>query len=198
MKAIQFKKTDCQLWGNNLEAITKEFGGVFEFKGSRLGDRTTIFKAPNGQEKSVRLDDWILEIDGVIVVLNNEEYQLLQSEQKLKEIKDRIDGEVKQYQHRVQVGIVKPQVEPPKDLGQMISDSIKAAIKKDQQRGGLLTTESKDNAPDVDSTTIEDCRKRFQVKIDENSIIAGNKFSEGGFTKDTRRTISINIEWPKL
>lgn len=150
MKAIQFKKTDCQLWGNNLEAITKEFGGVFEFKGSRLGDRTTIFKAPNGQEKSVRLDDWILEIDGVIVVLNNEEYQLLQSEQKLKEIKDRIDGEVKQHQHRVRVGIVKPQAEPAKDLGQMISDSIKSAIKKDQQRGGLL---------------------------------AGNKFSEGGYIK---------------
>ena len=138
MKAIQFKKTDCQLWGNNLEAITKEFGGVFEFKGSRLGDRTTIFKAPNGQEKLVRLGDWILEIDGVIVVLNNEEYQLLQSEQKLKEIKDRIDGEVKQYQHRVRVGIVKPQTEPAKELGQIISDSIKSSIKNNQQRVGLL------------------------------------------------------------
>lgn len=183
MKATQFKKTDCQLWGNNLEAITKEFGGVFEFKGSRLGDRTTIFKAPNGQEKSVRLDDWILEIDGVIVVLNNEEYQLLQSEQKLKEIKDRIDGEVKQHQHRVRVGIVKPQSEPSKDLGQMIHDSVKAVISREQRQGGLLTAESKDNAPDVDSTTIEDCRKRFQVKIDENSIIAGNKFSEGGYIK---------------
>ena len=138
MKAIQFKKTDCQLWGNNLEAITKEFGGVFEFKGSRLGDRTTIFKTSNGQEKLVRLDDWILEIDGVIVVLNNEEYQLLQSEQRLKEIKDRIDGEVKQHQHRVRVGIVKPQDEPPKDLGQIIGDSVKAVIQRDQREGGLL------------------------------------------------------------
>lgn len=138
MKAIQFKKTDCQLWGNNLEAITKEFGGVFEFKGSRLGDITTIFQASNGQEKLVRLGDWILEIDGVIVVLNNEEYQLLQSEQKLKEIKDRIDGEVKQYHHRVRVGVVKPQSEPSKDLGQIIHNSIKAVIQRDQRQGGLL------------------------------------------------------------
>lgn len=86
----------------------------------------------------------------MIVVLNNEEYQLLQSEQKLKEIKDRIDSEVKQYQNRVRVGIVKPQDEPPKDLGQMISDSIKSSIKNNQQRAGLL---------------------------------AGNKFSEGGYIK---------------
>lgn len=138
MKAIQFKKTDCQLWGNNLEVITKEFGGIFEFEGRGQGERITTFKSTNGQEKLVRLGDWILEVDGVIVVLNNEEYQILQSEQKLKEIKDRIDGEVKQYHHRVRVGVVKPQSEPSKDLGQMISDSIKAVIKKDQQRGGLL------------------------------------------------------------
>lgn len=150
MKAIQFKKSDCTLWGNNLEEITKEFGGVFEFKGRGHGEIITTFKPANGQEKLVRLGDWILEIDSVIVVLNNEEYQLLQSEQKLKEIKDRIDSEVKQHHHRVRVGLVKPQVEPPKDLGQMISESIKTAIKKYQQRGGLL---------------------------------AGNKFSEGGYIK---------------
>lgn len=165
MKAIQFKKTDCPVSGMSDKEVMREFGGIFEFEGRGYGERITTFKPANGQEKLVRLGDWILEIDGVIVVLNNEEYQLLQSEQKLKEIKDRIDGEVKQHQHRVRVGIVKPQAEPSKELGQMISDSIKAAIKKDQQRGGLL---------------------------------AGNKFSEGGFTKDTRPIISINIEWPKL
>jgi len=165
MKAIQFKKTDCPVSGMSDKEVMREFGGIFEFEGRGYGERITTFKPANGQEKLVRLGDWILEIDGVIVVLNNEEYQLLQSEQKLKEIKDRIDGEVKQHQHRVRVGIVKPQAEPSKDLGQMISDSIKSAIKKDQQRGGLL---------------------------------AGNKFSEGGFTKDTRPIISINIEWPKL
>lgn len=94
--------------------------------------------------------------------------------------------------------VINPEVKFKKDLGQAISDSIRSVILREQRQGGLLTTESKDNAPDVDSTTIEDCRKRFQVKIDENSIIAGNKFPEGGFTKDMRPIISIDIEWPKL
>lgn len=138
MKAIQFKKTDCPVSGMSDKEVMREFGGIFEFEGRGFGERITTFKPANGQEKLVRLDDWILEIDGVIVVLNNEEYQLLQSEQKLKEIKDRIDGEVKQHQHRVRVGIVKHQAEPAKDLGQMISDSIRSSIKNNQQWVGLL------------------------------------------------------------
>ena len=164
MKAIQYKRPDDN---SNIDdgALQKAFGGQIEYIGGLwCRSRVAILRA-NGQEIYIRYGDWILEIDGVIVALNNEEYQLLQSEQKLKEIKDRIDGEVKQYQHRVRVGIVKPQSEPSKDLGQMISDSIKSSIKNNQQRGGLL---------------------------------AGNKFAEGGFTKDTRPIISINIEWPKL
>lgn len=164
MKAIQYKRPDDN---SNIDdgALQKAFGGQIEYIGGLwCRSRVAILRA-NGQEIYIRYGDWILEIDGVIVALNNEEYQLLQSEQKLKEIKDRIDGEVKQHQHRVRVGIVKHQAEPAKDLGQMVSDSIKSSIKNNQQRGGLL---------------------------------AGNKFSEGGFTKDTRPIISINIEWPKL
>ena len=34
--------------------------------------------------------------------------------------------------------VINPEVKFKKDLGQMVSDSIKAVIKKDQQRGGLL------------------------------------------------------------
>lgn len=79
--------------------------------------------------------------------------------------------------------VINPEVKFKKDLGQAISVSIRSVILREQRQGGLLTAESKDNAPDVDSTTIEDCRKRFQVKIDENSIIAGNKFAEGGYIK---------------
>ena len=138
MKAIQFKKTDCPVSGMSDKEVMREFGGVFEFEGRGYGERITTFKPANGQEKLVRLGDWILEIDGVIVVLNNEEYQLLQSEQKLKEIKDRIDGEVKQHQHRVRVGIVKPQDEPPKDLGQIISDEVEAVINRERLQGGYL------------------------------------------------------------
>lgn len=137
MKAIQYKRPDDN---SNIDdgALQKAFGGQIEYiGGSWCRSRVAILRA-NGQEIYIRYGDWILEKEGLLVLLTNEEYQLLQSEQKLKEIKDRIDGEVKQHQHRVRVGIVKPQLEPPKDLGQMISDSIKAAIKKDQQRGGLL------------------------------------------------------------
>ena len=73
--------------------------------------------------------------------------------------------------------VINPEVKFKKDFGQAISDSIRSVILQEQRQGGLLTTESKDNAPDVDSTTIEDCRKRFKGDI---------------------RNISINIEWPKL
>lgn len=164
MKAIQYKRPDDN---SNIDdgALQKAFGGQIEYiGGSWCRSRVAILRA-NGQEIYIRYGDWILEKEGLLISLTNEEYQLLQSEQKLKEIKDRIDGEVKQYQHRVRVGIVKPQVEPSKDLGQMIHDAIRSSIKNDQQRSGLL---------------------------------AGNKFAEGGFTKDTRPIISINIEWPKL
>lgn len=176
MKAIQYKRPDDN---SNIDdgALQKAFGGEIEYiGGSWCRSRVAILRA-NGQEIYIRYGDWVLEKEGLLILLTNEEYQLLQSEQKLKEIKDRIDSEVKQYHHRIRVGIVKPQAEPPKDLGQMISDSIKAAIKKDQRQGGLLSKETKDNAPDVSNTTIEDCRKRFKGDI-------GN--------------ISINIQWPKL
>ena len=73
--------------------------------------------------------------------------------------------------------VINPEVKFKKDLGQAISDSIRSVILQEQRQGGLLTTESKDNAPDVDSTTIKDCRKRFKGDI---------------------RNISKNIEWPKL
>ena len=164
MKAIQFKKTDCPVSGMSDQEIMREFGGIFEFEGRGQGERITTFKPTNGQEKLVRLGDWILEIDGVIVVLNNEEYQLLQSEKQLKEIKDRIDSEVKWYQHRVQTSLIKPQAEPPKDLGQMIGNAVKAVIKKESRQSGLLA-----------------------------------KSQDGqGFTKNTRPSVSINIEWPRL
>lgn len=139
MKAIQFKKTDCPLSGLNDKEIMKEFSGFFEFKGLGQGNRITTFMAANGQEKLIRLGEWILEIDGAIVVLSNEEYQLLQSEQQLKETKDRIENELKQHKRGVQVGIIKPQSEQTKDLGKIIGDSVKAVIKKEGQQGGLLT-----------------------------------------------------------
>ena len=94
----------------------------------------------NGQEKLIRIGDWVLEIGNVIFVLSNEEYQLLQSEKQLKEIKDRIDDEVKKYQHHVRVGIIKPQTEQANELGQAIGNAVRSVIAKEKRQGGLLSS----------------------------------------------------------
>lgn len=159
MKAIQFKKTGT--FTGNDEEIQALFGGHFCYMGKgRLKDIEMYFER-GSQSLPIRFDDWIVDLDGVILVLDGAQYQALVAE----------------------TASARKQTNDQKQLGQMIHDSVKAVINREQRQGGLLTTESKDNAPDVDSTTIEDCRKRFQVKIDKNSIIAGNKFSEGGYIK---------------
>ena len=141
MKAIQFKKTGT--FTGNDEEIQALFGGHFCYMGKgRLKDIEMCIER-GSQSLPIKFNDWIVDLNGVILVLDGVQYQSLVAE----------------------TVSARKQTDDQKQLGQMISDSIKAAIKKDQQRGGLL---------------------------------AGNKFSEGGFTKDTRPIISINIEWPKL
>ena len=141
MKAIQFKKTGT--FTGNDEEIQALFGGHFCYMGKgRLKDIEMYFER-GSQSLPIRFDDWIIDLNGVILVLDGAQYQALVAE----------------------AASARKQADDQKQIGQMVSDSIKAVIKKDQQRGGLL---------------------------------AGNKFSEGGFTKDTQPIISINIEWPKL
>lgn len=159
MKAIQFKKTGT--FTGNDEEIQALFGGHFCYMGKgRLKDIEMYFER-GSQSLPIGFDDWIVDLDGVILVLDGAQYQALVAE----------------------TASARKQTDDQKQIGQMIHDSVKAVINREQRQGGLLTTESKDNAPDVDSTTIKDCRKRFQVKIDKNSIIAGNKFAEGGYIK---------------
>lgn len=159
MKAIQFKKTGT--FTGNDEEIQALFGGHFCYMGKgRLKDIEMYFER-GSQSLPIRFDDWIVDLDGVILVLDGAQHQALVAE----------------------TASARKQTDDQKQLGQMIHDSVKAVINREQRQGGLLTTESKDNAPDVDSTTIKDCRKRFQVKIDKNSIIAGNKLTEGGYIK---------------
>ena len=141
MKAIQFKKTGT--FTGNDEEIQALFGGHFCYMGKgRLKDIEMYFER-GSQSLPIRFDDWIVDLNGVILALDGAQYQALVAE----------------------AASARKQTDDQKQIGQMVSDSIKAVIKKDQQRGGLL---------------------------------AGNKFSEGGFTKDTQPIISINIEWPKL
>lgn len=159
MKAIQFKKTGT--FTGNAEEIQALFGGHFCYTGKgRLEDIEMYFER-GSQSLPIKFNDWIIDLNGVILVLDGAQYQALVAE----------------------TASARKQTDDQKQIGQMIHDSVKAVISREQRQGGLLTTESKDNAPDVDSTTIKDCRKRFQVKIDKNSIIAGNKFAEGGYIK---------------
>ena len=159
MKAIQFKKTGT--FTGNDEEIQALFGGHFCYMGKgRLQDIEMYFER-GGQSLPIKFNDWIVDLNGVILVLDGVQYQALVAE----------------------AASARKQTDDQKQIGQMIHDSVKAVISREQRQGGLLTTESKDNAPDVDSTTIKDCRKRFHVKIDKNSIIAGNKFAEGGYIK---------------
>ena len=159
MKAIQFKKTGT--FTGNDEEIQALFGGHFCYMGKgRLKDIEMYFER-GSQSLPIGFDDWIVDLDGVILVLDGAQYQALVAE----------------------TASARKQTDDQKQIGQMIHDSVKAVINREQRQGRLLTTESKDNAPDVDSTTIKDCRKRFQVKIDKNSIIAGNKLAEGGYIK---------------
>ena len=159
MKAIQFKKTGT--FTGNDEEIQALFGGHFCYMGKgRLQDIEMYFER-GSQSLPIKFNDWIIDLNGVILVLDGAQYQALVAE----------------------TASARKQADDQKQLGQMIHDSVKAVINREQRQGGLLTTESKDNAPDVDSTTIKDCRKRFQVKIDKNSIIAGNKLTEGGYIK---------------
>ena len=141
MKAIQFKKTGT--FTGNDEEIQALFGGHFCYmRKGRLQDIEMYFER-GSQSLPIKFNDWIIDLNGVILVLDGAQYQALVAE----------------------TASARKQTDDQKQLGQMIHDSIRSSIKNDQQRSGLL---------------------------------AGNKFAEGGFTKDTRPIISINIEWPRL
>lgn len=114
MKAIQFKKTGT--FTGNDEEIQALLGGRFCYMGKGcLKDIEMCFER-GSQSLPIRFDDWIVDLDGVILVLDGAQYQALVAE----------------------TAIDRKQTDDQKQIGQIISDSIKAVIKKDQQRGGLL------------------------------------------------------------
>jgi len=114
MKAIQFKKTGT--FTGNDEEIQALFGGHFCYMGKgRLKDIEMYFER-GSQSLPIGFDDWIVDLDGVILVLDGAQYQALVAE----------------------TASARKQTDDQKQIGQIIGDSIKAVIKKDQQRGGLL------------------------------------------------------------
>lgn len=114
MKAIQFKKTGT--FTGNDEEIQALFGGHFCYMGKgRLKDIEMYFER-GSQSLPIGFDDWIVDLDGVILVLDGAQYQALVAE----------------------TASARKQTDDQKQIGQMISDSIKSSIKNNQQRGGLL------------------------------------------------------------
>lgn len=105
MKAIQFIKTDNYLTGNNSLDICTEFTAEIDFDQDwRIGGIAKL--NGNNQQKLIRLGDWVLEIDGVIVVLNNEDYQLLQKKNELLEIEASIKSQLDSHKHKIKVGLL--------------------------------------------------------------------------------------------
>lgn len=114
MKAIQFKKTGT--FTGNDEEIQALFGGHFCYMGKgRLKDIEMYFER-GSQSLPIGFDDWIVDLDGVILVLDGAQYQALVAE----------------------TASARKQADDQKQLGQMIHDSIRSSIKNDQQRSGLL------------------------------------------------------------
>ena len=114
MKAIQFKKTGT--FTGNDEEIQALFGGHFCYMGKgRLKDIEMYFER-GSQSLPIRFDDWIVDLNGVILALDGAQYQALVAE----------------------AASARKQTDDQKQIGQMISDSIKSSIKNNQQRGGLL------------------------------------------------------------
>lgn len=153
MNASAIQYTDS----NSMIHISKSYNLVCEYDGNKP-DQIEIPELNLVLKKG----NWLIKVEGNFLVCENGTRSALY-------------GDV----HPV----INPEVKFKKDLGQAISDSIRSVILREQRQVGLLARESKAKDPDVDSTTIEDCRKRFQAKIDENSIIAGGGFSEGGYIK---------------
>ena len=79
MKAIQFKKTDCQLSGNNHLEICKEFDCRFEFvSGIWNISKIAIIKTTN-QELYVQLGNWVLKENGTLRISTTEDHDQVQT-----------------------------------------------------------------------------------------------------------------------
>ena len=108
MQSIQFKQTGNYV-GNSDEVFAK-LGGTITYSGSGRGENLVIQKTYERDNKCfpLQFEDWIVDINGVILVLNDEQYQALLS------------------------------IKRPMSLGEAIALHVREAIKKEQSQGGLL------------------------------------------------------------
>lgn len=107
MKAIQFKKTNH--YTGNHDEVTEMLGGTVVYIGQR--GKTETIKSYERDNKTfpLQFDDWIVDIDGVFIVLSDVQYQALISK-----------------------------LSTQKSLGDAIGEAVRNVIKKEQGQGGLL------------------------------------------------------------
>ena len=108
MKAIQFKKTNH--YTGNHDEVTGMLGGTVVYVGQRGNTETIKSYERDNQAFPLQFDDWIVDIDGVIIVLSDVQYQALISK-----------------------------LSTQKSLGDAIGEAVRNVIKKEQGQGGLLS-----------------------------------------------------------
>lgn len=96
--------------------MTKVLGGAVIYVGRRGENKAIKTYERDNQTLPLQFNDWIMDINGIILVLDDTQYQALIAEK----------------------SIAKKQIEPPKDLGQIISDEVKAVINRERLQGGHL------------------------------------------------------------
>lgn len=122
MKAIQFKKTNH--YTGNHDEVTGMLGGTVVYIGQRGKTETIKSYERDNQAFPLQFDDWIVDIDGVILVLSDVQYQAFLS-----------------------------LLSPQKSLGDAISEAVRNVIKSEKMQGGLLSSKHPDDhcAADIES-----------------------------------------------
>lgn len=122
MKSIQFKKTNH--YTGNHDEVTEMLGGTVVYIGQRGKTETIKSYERDNQTFPLQFDDWIVDVDGVILVLSDVQYQAFLS-----------------------------LLSPQKSLGDAISEAVRNVIKSEKMQGGLLSSKHPDDhcAADIES-----------------------------------------------
>ena len=108
MKVIQFKKSGQ--YTGNCDEVTKAFGGTVTYTG-KCGSKDIQKTYERGDQcLPLQFNDWIIDIDGVVLILSEDQYRVLKS-----------------------VVIAQPFV-----ISKQIDDAINKNITNEQRQGGSL------------------------------------------------------------
>ncbi|EME5683455.1 hypothetical protein PX039_14435 [Acinetobacter baumannii] len=107
MKAIQFKKTGQ--YTGNCDEVARLLGGTVTYVGQRGREANKTYER-DGETFPIQFDDWLVDIEGVILVLNEKQYQALNSV-----------------------------AYKPMGLGEAIARHVNKYLNQQQRQGGLLS-----------------------------------------------------------